>query len=52
MNGQRREKTRGWLKQIFSQAIARGFCENNPVSELRTIAAAPALKHHLHLLEP
>jgi hypothetical protein len=47
------KKTRGWLKQIFSQAIARGLCENNPASELRAIAAAgPAVKHHPHLLEP
>jgi hypothetical protein len=44
------KKTRGWLKQIFSQAIARGLCENNPASELRAIAAAgPAVKHHPHL---
>lgn len=47
------KKTRGWLKQIFSQAIARGLCENNPASELHAIAAAgPKVKHHPHLLEP
>lgn len=47
------KKVRGWLKQIFSQAIARGKCENNPASELLTIAAeAPPVKHYPHLLEP
>jgi len=47
------KKVRGWLKQIFSQAIARGLCENNPASELRSIAAAlPKVKHYPHLLEP
>jgi integrase len=47
------KKVRGWLKQIFSQAIARGLCENNPASELRAIAAVgPKVKHYPHLLEP
>ncbi len=46
------KKTRGWLKQIFSQAIARGLCENNPASELLAIAAkAPETEQHPHLLE-
>lgn len=46
------KKTRGWIKQIFSEAIARGLCENNPASELLVIAAkAPAKKPHPHLLE-
>lgn len=29
------DKARTWLKQIFSQAIARGLCEHNPASELQ-----------------
>lgn len=46
------KKTRGWLKEIFSQAIARGLCENNPASELLAIAAeAPSTEQHPHLLE-
>jgi len=34
------KKVRGWLQQLFSQAIARGGCENNPASELLAIAGA------------
>ena len=33
------KKVRGWLQRIFSHAIARGLCENNPASELLVIAA-------------
>ena len=37
----------------FSQAIARGLCENNPASELGAIAApTPKAKQYPHLLEP
>jgi len=48
-----RDKIRVALRQIFSQAIARGLCENNPASELVTIATkTPPAKHYPHLLEP
>ncbi|MCO1371125.1 integrase arm-type DNA-binding domain-containing protein [Burkholderia multivorans] len=47
------KKVRGWLREIFSQAIARGLCEFNPASELKVIAkAAPRSKAYPHLLEP
>lgn len=47
------KKTRGWLREIFSQAVARGLTENNPASELLAIAAeAPPTQQHPHLLEP
>ncbi|MFM0156067.1 tyrosine-type recombinase/integrase [Paraburkholderia sediminicola] len=47
------KKARGWLREIFSQAIARGQCENNPASELKVIAKeAPKAKPYPHLLEP
>ncbi|QVX40788.1 tyrosine-type recombinase/integrase (plasmid) [Ralstonia solanacearum] len=47
------KKTRGWLREIFSQAIARGLCEYNPASELRFIAKEPPKsKPYPHLLEP
>ncbi|MFC0709741.1 tyrosine-type recombinase/integrase [Azorhizophilus paspali] len=47
-----RDKIRVALRQIFSQAIARGLCENNPASELVTIATkTPRAKHYPHLLE-
>jgi integrase len=47
------KKTRGWLKEIFSQAIAKGMMEYNPASELLVIAAeAPKTKQYPHLLEP
>lgn len=46
------KKIRGWLKEIFSQAIARGMMEYNPASDLLAIAAeAPPTKQHPHLLE-
>ena len=48
-----RDKIRVALRQIFSQAIARGLCEVNPAAELATIATrTPAAKPHPHLLEP
>ncbi|MWA29762.1 tyrosine-type recombinase/integrase [Burkholderia pseudomallei] len=47
------KKARGWLREIFSQAIARGQCEYNPASELKVIAKeAPKAKPYPHLLEP
>jgi integrase len=47
------KKVRGWLREIFSRAIAKGLCENNPASELRYIAKeAPRAEHYPHLLEP
>ena len=48
-----RDKIRVALRQIFSQAIARGLCEVNPASELVTIATKkPRAKPYPHLLEP
>lgn len=48
-----RDKIRVALRQIFSQAIARGLCEVNPAAELATIATrTPPAKPHPHLLEP
>ncbi len=47
-----RDKIRVALRQIFSQAIARGLCEVNPASELVTIATKkPRAKPYPHLLE-
>ena len=46
------KKTRGWLKEIFSRAIASGMMEYNPASELLVIAAEPPpTKQYPHLLE-
>jgi integrase len=48
-----RDKIRVALRQIFSQAIARGLCEVNPASELVAIAAKkPRARPYPHLLEP
>lgn len=48
-----RDKIRVALRQVFSQAIARGLCEVNPAAELVTIATkTPAAIPHPHLLEP
>lgn len=48
-----RDKIRVALRQIFSQAIARGLCENNPASELGAIAMpTPKARQYPHLLEP
>ncbi|CAB3668096.1 tyrosine-type recombinase/integrase [Paraburkholderia rhynchosiae] len=47
------KKARGWLREIFSQAIARGQCEFNPASELKVIAKpARKARPYPHLLEP
>ena len=47
------EKVRAWLKQIFGEAIGKGWCENNPASNLSDIAeVAPREKQYPHLLEP
>ena len=40
------DKAQTWLKQIFSQAIARGLCEHNPASELLAIALTPPPPQH------
>lgn len=46
-------KVRQWLREIFSHAIAKGRCENNAASELKTIALpAPESTPYPHLLEP
>lgn len=45
-------KVRRWLRQIFSQAIALGQCENNPASELNRIAQeGHEEKQYPHLME-
>lgn len=47
------KKTRGWLNQIFTLAIAQSFIELNPASALLIVAAKPpAPKPQPHLLEP
>ncbi|MCO6055596.1 tyrosine-type recombinase/integrase [Pseudomonas sp. MOB-449] len=47
-----RDKIRSALRQIFSQAIARGLCEFNPASELGAIATKrPKATPYPHLLE-
>lgn len=46
------EKSRAFLRRIFDFAIAHGFCENNPASNLLDVAAtAPPSKLRPHLLE-
>lgn len=47
------KKTRGWLNQIFKLAVAKGYREFNPASELgETARKAPPVRHHPFLLEP
>ncbi|MDP1776767.1 MAG: tyrosine-type recombinase/integrase [Moraxellaceae bacterium] len=47
------KKTRGWLNQIFTFAIAQSLIELNPASALLIVAAkAPEPKPQPHLLEP
>lgn len=47
------KKSRSWLNQIFKLAIAKGYREFNPASELsETARKAPPTKHHPFLLEP
>ncbi len=44
---------RQYLSEIFSYAIAKGRCENNVASELKSIALPmPDIKPYPHLLEP
>jgi len=46
------EKSRAFLRRIFDFAIAHGYCENNPASNLLDVAApAPVSKPRPHLLE-
>lgn len=46
------EKIRTWLNQIFRFAIAEGFIENNPASDLDIVAAQqPPVKHNPILRE-
>ena len=46
------KKVRGWLNQIFSRAIAQGQTENNPASELRSVAEERNDRgHYPHLQE-
>lgn len=46
-------KVRQWLREIFSYAIAKGRCEHNAASELKTIAIpTPESTSYPHLLEP
>lgn len=45
-------KVRVYLREIFSQAVARGLCDVNPATELRSIAQPlPQACHHPYLLE-
>lgn len=47
------EKSRSWLNQVYGRAIALGYTENNPASNLADIAAeAPSSTPYPHLLEP
>ncbi|MHA7809682.1 MAG: tyrosine-type recombinase/integrase [Marinobacter adhaerens] len=47
------KKTRGWLNQVFKLAVAKGYRDFNPASELgETARKAPPVKHHPFLLEP
>lgn len=46
------EKVRQWLKSIFSFAIAKGYMETNPASELNAVAKkAPQAIHYPYLVE-
>ncbi|MEQ8799545.1 MAG: tyrosine-type recombinase/integrase [Salinisphaeraceae bacterium] len=46
------EKVRQWLRSIFSFAIAKGYLESNPASELNAVAQkAPRATHYAYLLE-
>lgn len=47
------EKVRQWLRGIFSFAIAKGYLDTNPASELNAVAKkAPQPVHYPYLLEP
>lgn len=46
------KKARSWLNNMFSLAIAMGYCDFNPASELRHVARKPPkTKPHPHLTE-
>ncbi|KXS37460.1 MAG: putative integrase [Halomonadaceae bacterium T82-2] len=46
------EKVRGWLREIFGMAVAKGWCFSNPASEMHRVAAqAPKEKQLPHLYE-
>jgi integrase len=46
------KKVRQWLKGIFSFAIAKGYVDTNPASELNAVAQkGPDAVHYPHLLE-
>lgn len=46
------EKTRVWLRDIFGMAVAKGWCEHNPATEMHRVAAqAPVEKPYPYLLE-
>lgn len=46
------KKVRGWLRHIFSRAIALELCDNNPASELAAVAeVAPASQNFPFLRE-
>lgn len=44
-------KVRSWLSQIFSRAVAQGWCEINPASELASIAITHTKKNYPYLTE-
>jgi len=47
------QRVRNYLKEIFSQAIAKGLCEINPTLEMKYVALPkPQVQHYPHLLEP
>ena len=46
------EKVRGWLREIFGMAVAKGWCFSNPAAEMHRVAAqAPKEKQLAHLYE-
>lgn len=46
------EKVRQWLRNIFSFAVAKGYMENNPASELNAVAQKTSrAAHYPHLVE-
>jgi len=46
------QRVRNYLKEIFSQAVAKGLCEINPTLEMKYVALPkPKVQHYPHLLE-